>query len=1021
MMADHISLKIGSYNCRGYNAIKREYINDLLSKVDVLCIQEHWLSDAQLNLIGTINDQFTSTGVSGFDNTEILRGRPYGGCAVMWRQNIGVRVEVITVDSKRVCAVRFITSQWKLMVVCAYMPYEDGEARTDDFVDQLRCIECLVNDNSDCHIVVCGDFNVDFARNWLHTVLLSSFCENLDIIPAHRHHRYNIDFTYSFDSVRNNTLDHFILSGMLYENCIRAVTVLHDVDNLSDHDPILLHLSLETEYISLSCEARTPRASWQKANDMQMSNYCSVLRENLASVNLPTDVLMCHDVNCCDGSHYATLGHYIADITCACSDACKKTIPTTACKQVNGRIAGWSEYVQPYKEKSVFWHTLWVNCGRPRSGAVADCMRRTRAAYHYAIRGIKKDGERVQRERMAHCMLNNDDRNFWAEVKKIRGNRRGRTRIVDGKSDSSSIAEVFVQSYKSLFTSVPYNKSDMQAIIQENRHLVGYNGYTNDCLITVDEVRNAVHKLKAYKRDGNFELSSDHFLNAGDDLFCHVALLLSAMVVHGHCPEQLNVSTLIPIPKGCNVNSADSNNYRGIALSPIFVKILDHVILMRYHSKLMSSDLQFGFKAKCSTNLCSVILKETMSYYVNNNSMVFCTFLDATKAFDRIRYCKLFRLLSDRGIPPCIIRILLGFYTHNLVRVVWNGILSDYFLAVNGVKQGGVLSPIVFSVYIDGLLVRLTNSNVGCYVGSFFVGALAYADDIVLLAPTPSAMRRMLQLCDDYANEHSIMFNAKKSKCLVASPRKRHSLLSREQIRSFSVGGNSIDFVESFVHLGHVISSKLNDCKDIENRRCNFIGQTNNVLCYFGKLDSVTKHKLFSTYCSSMYGCQLWSLDDSSVNDLCTAWRKGLRRIWSVPYNTHGNILYGLSGDLPIYDEICKRSLHFVATCLHHSCDLISFFARHGITCARGTSIFGRNITTCSARYNFTVSEFLAGIVDINAVVRQYCRNTETKDQARLYQFMRDLIACRDWYDRDSGCILSRDELCDIINFLAAN
>ena len=52
------------------------------------------------------------------------------------------------------------------------------------------------------------------------------------------------------------------------------------------------------------------------------------------------------------------------------------------------------------------------------------------------------------------------------------------------------------------------------------------------------------------------------------------------------------------------------------------------------------------------------------------------------------------------------------------------------------------------------------------------------------------------------------------------------------------------------------------------------------------------------------------------------------------------------------------------------------------------------------------VSEFLAGTVDINAVVRQYCRNTETKDQARMYQFMRDFIACRDWYDRDSECIL---------------
>jgi len=100
------------------------------------------------------------------------------------------------------------------------------------------------------------------------------------------------------------------------------------------------------------------------------------------------------------------------------------------------------------------------------------------------------------------------------------------------------------------------------------------------------------------------------------------------------------------------------------------------------------------------------------------------------------------------------------------------------------------------------------------------------------------------------------------------------------------------------------------------------------------------------------------------------------------------------------------------------------FFARHVIQCARGTSLFGRNITTtCSARYNFTVSEFLAGTVDVNAVVRQYCRNTETEDQARMYQFMRDLIECRDWYDKDSGCILSRDELCDtvLLIFLAAN
>ena len=107
--------------------------------------------------------------------------------------------------------------------------------------------------------------------------------------------------------------------------------------------------------------------------------------------------------------------------------------------------------------------------------------------------------------------------------------------------------------------------------------------------------------------------------------------------------------------------------------------------------------------------------------------------------------CRL--VLSD--LPASIIRILINFYVGNHVRVAWNGVKSEYFNAANGVKQGGVLGPVLFCVYIDGLLLALQKANVGCCVGSRFVGALTYADadDIVLLAPTSSAMRRMLDLC----------------------------------------------------------------------------------------------------------------------------------------------------------------------------------------------------------------------------------------------------------------------------------
>ena len=71
---------------------------------------------------------------------------------------------------------------------------------------------------------------------------------------------------------------------------------------------------------------------------------------------------------------------------------------------------------------------------------------------------------------------------------------------------------------------------------------------------------------------------------------------------------------------------------------------------------------------------------------------------------------------------------------------------------LKGVKQGGVLSPILFCVYIDGLLSRLKCAGIGCHIGLYFVGGLAYADDIVLLAPTVDALRRMLKLCDNYAS-----------------------------------------------------------------------------------------------------------------------------------------------------------------------------------------------------------------------------------------------------------------------------
>jgi len=166
-----------------------------------------------------------------------------------------------------------------------------------------------------------------------------------------------------------------------------------------------------------------------------------------------------------------------------------------------------------------------------------------------------------------------------------------------------------------------------------------------DHLIFTGDILAAIGRLNLHKSDGVCGLSTDHFLHAGSDLACFNAFLFTCMIVHGCAPSGIagiGASSIIPIPKKHNINVTDSNNFRGIALSSVFCKLFDNVVLEKFHANLCTSDLQFGFKSRHSTSMCIMVLKETIIYYVANNSSVYCSFLNASKAFDRVQYCKLF-------------------------------------------------------------------------------------------------------------------------------------------------------------------------------------------------------------------------------------------------------------------------------------------------------------------------------------------------------------------------------------------
>ncbi len=237
-------------------------------------------------------------------------------------------------------------------------------------------------------------------------------------------------------------------------------------------------------------------------------------------------------------------------------------------------------------------------------------------------------------------------------------------------------------------------------------------------------------------------------------IYCYVA--------SWHPPDGMLFGTMVPLPKGRWANLSSSYNFRVITLCSIFGKLLDFIILIKKENSLCTSDLQFSFKTGSSTSLSTSMVQETMSYYVHNGTNGYGLLLEASKAFNRVNYYKLFRLLLDRGFCPMYSRLLLNMYTNQKLPVRWQDGFSETFTATNGVKQGGVIFPILLCVYMVGLLTELANNGYGCYMGGVFVGAFSYADDLKLVTPSVYDLHQMEHICENYAKRYDITFNAKK-------------------------------------------------------------------------------------------------------------------------------------------------------------------------------------------------------------------------------------------------------------------
>ena len=224
------------------------------------------------------------------------------------------------------------------------------------------------------------------------------------------------------------------------------------------------------------------------------------------------------------------------------------------------------------------------------------------------------------------------------------------------------------------------------------------------------------------------------------------------------------------------------------------------------------------------------------------------------------------------------------------------------FTVQNGVRQGAVLSPILFSLYVNDLIEILRASGIGCFIGPKYFGIVAYADDILLIAPRRDALQRMVDMCESYMINHKISFSPAKTKCLCFG-------VNKDLIKKIKVAGVEIDWSKCAVHLGVTLCDDGRLDQDVKVKRAQFIDGCHNLMEEFGKSHPEVQVKLLTLYNASFYGSNLWDIYGDCFRKILTSWNVNLREMWKLPYQTHRFFFEHLTPNRQLFFEPVEANL----------------------------------------------------------------------------------------------------------------
>jgi len=821
----HRGIRIVSFNMHGFTQ-GRVAIDEIIteSSPDVFLLQEHWLTPSNLNKFDDAFTDYFTFGCSAMSKTlesGILRGRPYGGIMIMIKNNLRPFTETIYC-SERYAIIRI----GNCVIVDVYLPCVGSDDRALVVDDILTECWMWCERFSSCNIIFAGDFNADLSKFDVVSAMINAY------IADHALNRCDVLFhkdnliTYDNTALNQHScIDYFLTSS---GDIVTEFDVLDPNLNFSDHYPVTVMCKIN---FPLNCNkskqcgnASVTHVTQLRWDHADLASYYSYTGCYLQPVLDKVDLITAYFDNSESIDYAHAVNVLYADIVDILVSAANAYVPK---HQSNFYKFWWDAEMSLLKDESIESNEEWKAAGKPRYGPIFDRRQACRLRYRRRIRETNRSTQSVYTNDLHECLLSKNGPSFW-KCWRSKFETRNKCIQVDGSIDSEVVANKFANHFHKAYSC--NNTSRAAELYSEYRtNRCNYQGLPLTEDFNVELVSRVIYNMKRGKAADLDSLTAEHLLFSHPILPCLLARLFNLILRCNYVPSTFKFSYTIPIPKlqDCRTKAVTTDDFRGIAISPIISKIYEHCILDRFGHFLRTSDNQFGFKKGrgCTTAIYTV--RKSIEYFVGGGSTVNICSIDLSKAFDKVNHHALFVKLMKRHIPNELLSVLENWLGDCHTCVKWNDATSRFIKIDFGVRQGSVLSPYLFAVYVDDIVTRLHVSQ-RCFIA-------LYADDILIYAPSITELQNIVNICELELRSIDMAINAKKSCTMRIGP--RHDT----KCTNIIINNQNLPWVDEIRYLGIFI---VRSCKvkiSLDNAKRSFHRSLNAI---FGKVGRIASEEV---------------------------------------------------------------------------------------------------------------------------------------------------------------------------------